>query len=103
MKKFLIFIICIFMIPFFVNAGIICNDGHSSSCSDCHQGCCSRHGGCTPGGPVVGGGGNNNNYVPATPVATPTPTPIPKSEDTSLKEVLLDGKSLEISTLMEEI
>ena len=41
-------IILLFVFPTFVYANIICNDGtRSASCQDCHQGCCSRHGGCT--------------------------------------------------------
>ncbi len=39
---FIIFWVCID-----VKAYIICNDGQeSNSCNDCHQGCCSGHGGC---------------------------------------------------------
>ncbi len=30
-----------------VKANIMCNDGTvSKSCTDCHSGCCSYHGGC---------------------------------------------------------
>ena len=41
-------IICFIFIPMAVKANIVCNDGTvSSSCGECHRGCCSRHGGCT--------------------------------------------------------
>lgn len=48
MKKILKFLILIFLFfPLIVNANILCNDGtYSPSCTDCHQGCCSHHGGC---------------------------------------------------------
>ena len=48
MKKILIsIIIVIFSLGIEVKANIICNDGKkSASCDDCHQGCCSGHGGC---------------------------------------------------------
>ena len=48
MNKKLLFFLMLILIPLNVNANIICNDGSvSNSCKDCHQGCCSRHGGCT--------------------------------------------------------
>ena len=39
---------CLFCLyPKVVFANIMCNDGTvSPSCTDCHQGCCSWHGGC---------------------------------------------------------
>lgn len=49
MKKFIILLLLV-TIP--VHANIICNDGtESPSCTNCHSGCCSHHGGCA-----------NNNY-----------------------------------------
>ena len=56
MKK-IILIICLVLVCSFtttVNANIICNDGTvSNTCMDCHKGCCSKHDGCTPGGPTT--------------------------------------------------
>lgn len=48
MKKMLLFICLIFLIaPVMVKANIMCNDGTiSKSCTDCHPGCYSYHGGC---------------------------------------------------------
>lgn len=49
MKKVVVIaLLMIFIIyPVEVFANITCNDGTiSPSCSDCHQGCCSHHGGC---------------------------------------------------------
>ena len=48
MKKIVMFFCVIFLIfPLMVKANIMCNDGtESPSCKDCHQGCCSHHGGC---------------------------------------------------------
>lgn len=43
----ILFTIILILFPINANANIICNDGtESSSCSDCHQGCCSQHDGC---------------------------------------------------------
>ena len=66
-----IYILLITLFVFLINvksvyANIMCNDGtESPTCSDCHQGCCSWHGGCSDsdsgGGSLVtilvGGGG----------------------------------------------
>ncbi len=56
-------------IPITVKANIICNDGTiSKTCRDCHQGCCSHHGGCTnnpnsnPNSSNTGGTTYSNNY-----------------------------------------
>ena len=47
-KSKLKLVIVLLLIPLTVYANIECNDGTiSPSCSDCHTGCCSRHGGCT--------------------------------------------------------
>ncbi len=44
---------------FFLRGNIICNDGTiSPTCSDCHSGCCSHHGGCSSGYSKY----KNNNY-----------------------------------------
>lgn len=46
-KRIKYFILALFLIPLIVNANIQCNDGtESSSCIDCHRGCCSGHLGC---------------------------------------------------------
>ncbi len=53
--KIMIILFIILLIPLKVKANIVCNDGTmSSSCYDCHQGCCSHHGGCVKN--------NNNDY-----------------------------------------
>lgn len=47
--KILILLVLIFFLnfPISIKANIMCHDGTSSpTCSDCHQGCCSYHGGC---------------------------------------------------------
>lgn len=50
-RSFVIVFMFFVLIPFNVKANIMCNDGSiSSSCTDCHRGCCSKHGGCTSGG-----------------------------------------------------
>ena len=48
MKKiYFVLISFIILISFNVNAKIMCNDDTpSKTCEDCHQGCCSGHGGC---------------------------------------------------------
>ena len=69
----------IFAILFFVsiipvvNANIICNDGtRSNSCTDCHQGCCSRHGGCTA--TAEDNSSDSNIYVFTEPTTRTTKT-----------------------------
>lgn len=47
--KILALLVVIFFLnlPINVKANIMCNDGtNSPTCTDCHQGCCSYHGGC---------------------------------------------------------
>ena len=99
------FLILILFIPLTVNANIMCNDGTTSpSCADCHRGCCSQHGGCASGGsPSSSSNRNysNNNSISNNTTTTPQqPVIIPKSSDTSLKEVRVCGNSLEISDNM---
>ncbi len=48
MKKLVFILVILFIIPIIANANIICNDGTTSpTCADCHQGCCSKHDGCS--------------------------------------------------------
>ena len=63
MKKtyiILVIIVMLFINTMSVNANIICNDGvESPTCQDCHQGCCSWHGGCVrDNGTETGDSGN---------------------------------------------
>ena len=65
-KKIFIFsIVFILLIPFCVNANIICNDGtESPTCQDCHTGCCSDHDGCTENPNHYNNyDGNGNSYI----------------------------------------
>lgn len=56
MKNIIITIFLLLIIPITVSANIICNDGtESSTCQECHTGCCSGHNGCTDNP-------NNNSY-----------------------------------------
>lgn len=64
-SRLLILIITLLLIPINVKANIICNDGtRSPSCSDCHRGCCSSHGGCT----------NTPNYGDSSSTSSPSST-----------------------------
>ena len=96
MRKKCLLLSILLLLPLSVKANIICNDGTTSAtCTDCHTGCCSRHGGCTDSPNNGGGGGysqsndgyqQQNNYysepqpvVPVTPVAPdPVPEPVPE-------------------------
>ena len=105
-----IFLLITILLPIDVKANIMCNDGTPSpSCSDCHRGCCSHHGGCSSGyssssnsGGTTNNYSNNNsasrnyNYTPPEPVIQEPP----KSSDTSLKEVTINYKDIEISDNM---
>jgi len=43
----IVIILSVLLVPLNVKANIMCNDGEPSpTCQDCHQGCCSHHGGC---------------------------------------------------------
>ena len=98
MKKYCFILFLLIIIPMNVFANVICNDGTvSPTCSVCSRGCCSRHGGCSGATTNPSGGGSTGI------VATPAPTPVPviKSSDTSLKEVLLDSTPLDIKDIME--
>ena len=90
--KKIFLIICMFIFPIFVNAGIVCNDGTvSRSCNDCHRGCCSRHGGCSSSSNYNSSSYQKNYSSTPTPTPTPvstptpspTPTPTPKPTPTS--------------------
>lgn len=71
MKRSLVISFLFFvLIPFNVKANIMCNDGTvSSSCIDCHRGCCSQHGGCASDGSSSGysgfSGNSSSNYSSA--------------------------------------
>ncbi len=103
MKRVLEKIGCLFLVlflflPLVVNANIMCNDGtRSPSCQDCHQGCCSHHGGCAYGGSDSSSSNSNSysnsNYVYQQPIVQ---EPL-KSSDTSLKSVTVDGEELSLS------
>lgn len=87
-KKIIILLIGFILIPMRVKANITCNDGTiSSTCQDCHTGCCSRHGGCT-NNPNSNGGGytpsNNYSYNPTPePESAPVPETTPNSTQTT--------------------
>lgn len=103
MKKFISYVIVMLIIisfPIIANANIICNDGTvSKSCNDCHQGCCSKHGGCSSGGSNSGssGSGSTGSSSNKKPPVTITE---PKNDDTSLKEVKIDDEKIEILSNM---
>lgn len=66
MKKYILTFLVLFLVNVqHVSANIICNDGSvSPTCSDCHQGCCSWHGGCSSGGSSGGGGSDSIDWGP---------------------------------------
>ena len=57
-KMVCLLFVFIILIPMPAYANITCNDDTvSKSCTDCHRGCCSGHGGCT-NNPNHGSGSN---------------------------------------------
>lgn len=110
MKKILVMLIVAFIIPKTVNANIICNDGTvSSSCGDCHTGCCSRHGGCSNSYSNSSSGGSNystnnshsNNYSNINgQIYNTKEVVVEKSGDNSIKKVIIDDKEIEVSDNM---
>ena len=83
MKKivFIIMALLLLFCPIRAYANIICNDGTTSAtCTDCHTGCCSRHGGCT------NNPNNGGNTAPAQSSPQPAPTPAPTPEPSPVEE-----------------
>ncbi len=100
-----IFVLLINFFPTIVNANIICNDGTvSPSCTSCHRGCCSHHGGCSNGtsNPSYNDGtsGNNSSGNSNYGNSHPTIKEIPKSTDATLIKLIIDNKSIKISDNM---
>ena len=103
MKNNLFLLFIIFLFPICVKANIMCNDGTTSpSCADCHRGCCSRHGGCASGGSSYSSNSssnnassysNNNSYSASKRV-------VEKSSDNSIREIKIDGNSVQVSDSM---
>lgn len=86
------FILILVFLPLKVHANIICNDGtRSATCADCHQGCCSRHGGCTADAQNNGSDYNysSNSYQENSNVGAVSEqsTPSVQSDDSSNNEV----------------
>ena len=77
-KRVALFLVVLTFYPIVVKANIVCNDGTTSpSCSTCHRGCCSKHGGCL------------TNFSSGS--SSPTDS---KSNDTSLKKVNVDEEDI---------
>lgn len=86
------FILILVFLPLKVHANIICNDGtRSATCANCHQGCCSRHGGCTADAQNNDSNYNygSNSYQENTNVGAVSEqsTPSVQSDDSSNNEV----------------
>ncbi len=101
MKKFILVfnfgLIMLISYPLNVWANIVCNDGTiSPSCSDCHRGCCSKHGGCSSNGSSSFSGGNTYSSSNKKPASQEQP----KSSDTTLKKVTIDNENIPISNNM---
>ena len=85
-----LFVLTIVFIPNIVSANIVCNDGTTSpSCTDCHKGCCSKHGGCSINS---SSSSSSNNKT--------TTSKIVKSSDTSLKKITVDEEDITIANDM---
>ena len=115
MKKIVNYIIIILITinfyPLIVSANIVCNDGTiSTGCSDCHRGCCSRHGGCTSNPNSSSGSSSNNNSSSSNNSSSGNSSssnnsnPVTenvKSSDATLKNVTVDDQNIPISNNME--
>lgn len=113
MKKYVVLVlILICMICYMPNvkANIICNDGSvSNTCTDCHKGCCSKHGGCTVGGPTtddVKKSTSTPTQAPKTetPIAKPAPVEPAKPVEDKKEEVIenKEEKKVEETDTSEE-
>ena len=109
MKNKLLVLVCILLLcPSYVKANIMCNDGSvSPSCADCHRGCCSHHGGCASGGSSYSSTSYSNNsssngtssYSNSNSYSAPKRV-VEKSSDNSIREIKIDGNSIQVSDSM---
>ncbi len=97
----ILFVLTIIFIPNIVSANIICNDGtRSPSCTDCHKGCCSKHGGCSSSS-SSSSSSSKKSSTPSTSTNKKTTTPkVVKSSDTSLKKITVDEEDITIANDM---
>lgn len=106
MRKIIgLFLLILVLNPLEVKANIVCNDGTiSPSCSTCHKGCCSRHGGCS--GSSSSGSSSSNSHSSSGSSSSsstnknPVTPEIVKSSDTSLKKVTVDDEDIIIADNM---
>lgn len=90
----------IIFIPNIVSANIVCNDGTiSPSCTDCHKGCCSKHGGCSSSSSSSSSSSKKSSTSTSTNKKTTTPKVV-KSSDTSLKKITVDEEDITIANDM---
>ncbi len=92
MKRIIVlFLAMLTFYPIAVKANIVCNDGTTSpSCTDCHRGCCSKHGGCS----------GSSSSSSSSSSKKPTAPKVVKSSDTSLKKITIDEEDITIANDM---
>ena len=110
MKNKLFVLVCIlFLCPSYVRANIMCNDGTPSpSCSVCSRGCCSHHGGCASGSSSYSSNSysnsnsssNNTSSYSNSSSYSASKRVVEKSPDNSIKEIKIDGTSIQVSDSM---
>ena len=95
----ILFVLTFIFIPNVALANIVCNDGTTSpSCTDCHRGCCSKHGGCSSSS---SSSSSKKSSTPSTSTSKKTTAKkVVKSSDTSLKKVTVDEKDISIADNM---
>ena len=95
----ILFVLTFIFIPNVALANIVCNDGTTSpSCTDCHRGCCSKHGGCSSSS---SSSSSKKSSTPSTSTNKKTTAKkVVKSSDTSLKKVTVDEKDISIADNM---
>ena len=103
MKNIIFVLLCIlFLCPSYVKANIMCSDGTiSPSCADCHRGCCSHHGGCASGGSSYSNNSSSNNTNSYSNSGYRAPQKVvEKSSDNSIREIKIDGISIQVNDSM---
>lgn len=101
-----IFTLLIILFPTVVNANIVCNDGTvSPSCSDCHKGCCSKHGGCSSGASnnSSSSSGTTDNYSNNNSLSSDSNYAVQystKSNDNSIRRVTVNSEEIDVSDSM---
>ena len=99
-RSVVLFLVLVGFYPTVVKANIVCNDGTTSpSCSTCHKGCCSKHGGCSSSSSSSSSssrGFSSSSSSSSSANTKPVVPEVVKSSDTSLTKVTIDEENIPV-------